>query len=97
MLTEARHDCMILTLHDLVERGGPSAQKAADRVGITRNAALGILKRVRDDLAASEVAPFARGTGPAVRVGNRDGDLGPLWWRRVREDRRAHSLQQGAA
>jgi len=80
-----RSDEVILQMLDLMERHGHSASEVAARFGITRSAVLGSLKRVRDDLAVSEAAPYAPGTGPAVREGNRDGDLEPLWWKTARE------------
>ncbi|RID91530.1 hypothetical protein D2N39_12565 [Gemmobacter lutimaris] len=67
---------------DRIERQGQSATEVGAAYGRSRSSVLGMVKRVRDDLAASEVADFAPGTGPAVKPANQDGALGPLWWRR---------------
>jgi hypothetical protein len=77
---EAMTDAQLLEALDLHEHCGWTGDQIAARFGTTRGAILGAFKRIRDDLAASEAAGFAPGTGPAVRPGNRDGDLGPRWW-----------------
>lgn len=82
-------DEMMLRVLDATERQGQSAAEIGRAMGCSRSAVLGLLKRLRDDLAASEAAPFAPGQGPAVRPGNRDGDLGPLWWKRAARRGRA--------
>lgn len=81
-------DITILRILDMIERLGLSASDVGEVVGRSRSSVLGIVKRVRDDLAFSEAGPFAPCTGPAVRVGNRDGDLPPRWWARPELSRR---------
>lgn len=79
----AYDDEQLLTILDLIERCGLTATDVAARFGTSRGSILGSVKRIRDDLAKSEAAPFPRGQFPAIKRGNRDGDLGPLWWKRA--------------
>ena len=55
------------------------------------------LKRVRDDLAASEAAPVPRGQVRAYWPENQDGALGPRWWEAGIAVRNARHPRKGAA
>lgn len=78
-------DLRMLQAIDLAEREGLTAAEIAARLGgVSRSAVCGVLKRVRDDLTASEAAPFPPGKGPAVRAENRDGGMPVRWWARGR-------------
>lgn len=59
-----------------------SASEIAQRMsGTSRSAVLGMLHRVRTDLAVSEAAPFPAGQRPAQKRENQDGGMPARWWR----------------
>jgi len=74
-------DRQILEAMDMFERQGLTAAEVAARLGLgSRNAVIGMVSRVRRDLAASEGAGFPPGQGPAVRAENCDGGMPVRWW-----------------
>ena len=74
-------DRRMLEVLDMVERQGMTAAEVARVLGgVSRSAVLGVVSRVRLDLAASEDAGFAPGQGPAVRPENCDGGMPVRWW-----------------
>ena len=68
----------VLQMFDLHEGEGLTATQIGSRLRMSRSAVLGILKRVRDDLAESERGSDVR------RPENMDGAMGRGWWRRRR-------------
>lgn len=84
-------DGQILDILDRVDRQGQSMAEVGARYGVSRSAIAGVLKRVRDDLTKSELAPLPRGSLRAYWPENQDGALGPRWWEaglRAREAQR---------
>lgn len=65
-------DRQMLDALDLMERQGLSGAEVAVRVGRSRAAVLGMVKRIRDDLAA---VPDL-----TVKPENRDGAMPARWW-----------------
>lgn len=61
---------------DRMERRGETAAQVGKALGFSRSAVCGFVKRVRDDLADSEVG------SQVLRPDNQDGALGPMWWAR---------------
>lgn len=61
---------------DRIERRGETAAQVGAALGFSRSAVLGFVKRVRDDLALSEVG------SQVLLPGNQDGVMGALWWAR---------------
>jgi hypothetical protein len=77
----------VLDILDLFEGQGLSMGEIGERYGRSRGAIAGLIKRVRDDLAASE---SGLDTGaPATKPENRDGALGRRWWEAGLRRRRA--------
>jgi len=76
-------DLQILDILDRVERQGQSYEEAGAVHGKGRSATAGVIKRVRDDLAASEVG------SRVTRADNQDGSQGPRWWAKAGSRRRA--------
>lgn len=77
----AYSDGELLTILDLIEREGMTLAAVGARFGASRSAMAGIVKRLRDELRASEEAAFPPGQGPARRPENRDGGMPGQWWR----------------
>lgn len=76
-------DRQIIEALELADVQGLTAAQIAERMqGVSRNAVIGILNRVRRDLAESEAVPFPAGKGPASRPENRDGGMPAGWWRK---------------
>jgi hypothetical protein len=65
----------MLDILDLFEGEGQTATEIAAMYGVSRNAILGVVHRVRQDLAKSEAG------GPAaLRPENQDGGMPRRWW-----------------
>jgi len=77
----AYSDADLLRMLDRVERDGATMADVGAGFGVSRSAIAGQLKRLRDDLAASESAAFPAGHGPAQRPENRDGGMPAHWYR----------------
>lgn len=67
-----RTDREMLETLDLHERQGLSAAQVAARVGRSRSAVLGLVKRIND---AADAVPDR-----ALRPENRDGGMPARWW-----------------
>jgi hypothetical protein len=74
-------DRQLLEMLDMFDNQDLSMGDIAAKFQVSRNVIAGSIHRIKRDLAASEAAPFRPGTGPAVRRGNRDGDLARGWWK----------------
>lgn len=85
-------DGMALDILDRVERQGQTMSEAGTAHGLSRDSVAGLLRRVRDDLAASEAAPFLPGTGAAVKPDSRDGGMPVRWWEAGLRQRRARGF-----
>ena len=90
-------DEQLLDILDRAERQGQTMAEIGAHHAASRNAVAGILKRVRDDLAASEAAPVPRGQVRAYWPENQDGALGPRWWEAGIAVRNARHPRRGAA
>lgn len=73
-------DGVVLDVLDRVERKGQSMAAAGAPHGLSRSVVAGLLKRVRDDLATSEMAFVPRGHVLACKPRNRDGGMPVRWW-----------------
>ena len=69
-------DAKTLELMDL-RAEGLTAAAAADRLGVTRSAVLGLELRMRAEMALAEAVT---GAHPAVKPKNLDGGMPRRWW-----------------
>lgn len=59
---------------------GASAAEVARQLGTTKNAILGLVKRVRDEMARADQATQP-GEVPAMKPENMDGGMPRHWWK----------------
>lgn len=78
----------MLDVLDRIEADGQTMAEVAARYGVSRSAVAGLLKRIRDDLKAADLAVLSVrdqrrwGTRPAQKPENRDGGMPARWWQR---------------
>lgn len=85
MSRAAATDAELLEVLDLTARG-VSAAVIGRRMGLTRNAVLGLIFRCRKDTDKAETAPYIvnrrwKQTTPPQKTENRDGGMPRDWWR----------------
>lgn len=73
-------DARTLAALDMVA-GGLTGADAAARLGVTRCAVLGLMKRVRDETDHAEL-PWRPGADVHLKPKNRDGGMPDGWWKR---------------